>query len=336
MEIQFQSFMPIINAVASQRRLRGVLTLEVADKQHGWVFSYEESKKYFDEWSQEIQNATEGKSFGNVRLMHQLQTVGKISQPLEFDDANKRIYCTVDITDEKVWEDICNGVYCGFSFSGHKVPPSTDILEKWSKIPGGNLRYVGKPWEVSIVDNPNQPGAYFTVANAAGNPCFNYINENGEIEQREFKITKQENKKMELTLEEVRNTVQTEAATLVQNAMSTQLPTAIQNAITAALTPEFITNAVQSVVATAVKEAVSNAVKELGIESIKGDVKKLQDITPIDETKVVTKIMDTLTYGQGNGDNFDAKKVANAAGYSSEADIAALQQIHAINNGQKK
>jgi hypothetical protein len=177
-------FAQITNAVAGTRKLQGVLTLETADKTNGWVFDYEESKKYFQEWFSEIYNATEGKSYGNVRFMHQLVIGGKICEEPVFDDEKKVINCVVEVTSDEAWKAVENGTVCGLSFSGVKVPPSQSTIVKWSKLPDGQKRYIGRPLEVSLVDNPNQGGAYFKVISNS----FKFENVDGSIEERKFKI----------------------------------------------------------------------------------------------------------------------------------------------------
>lgn len=176
----------VINVNRATRRVRGVLTLEIKDKTNGWVMDYEESKPYFVEWSNEIFNATGGKSYGNLRLMHQLQNIGKVPEALEFDDANKKIYCYGEVSDDASWEKVLNGELCGFSWSGVKVPPTPEVLRKWAALPDGAARYIGRPSELSLVDNPNQRGAYFEVVNAAGIPTFTIENEDGTEEVKEI------------------------------------------------------------------------------------------------------------------------------------------------------
>jgi hypothetical protein len=167
----FVPIAPVVNATAATpRKVAGVLTLEVQDKANGWIFDYTASKQYFQEWFAEIHNATDGKSWGNVRLMHQLRVAGKICEEPIFDDVNKVINCVVEVTDDEVWEMIQNGTLCGFSFSGIKVPPSQDVLAQWANLPDGKNRYVGRPFEVSFVDNPNQTGAYWKILSNAATP----------------------------------------------------------------------------------------------------------------------------------------------------------------------
>lgn len=188
-DFKLSAFAPIVNVTGGSRRIKGVLTLEVADKKNGWVFDYEGSKKYFQEYFNEIHNSTEGKSYGNIRLMHTNRVVGKIIEEPIFNDASKTIEAVIEISEDSaddVWKDIQNGLYSGLSFSGIKMPPSKEDLARWANLSDGNQRYVARPFETSVVDNPNQPGAYFSVANSVSPSTFTYVNENGEAEERPF------------------------------------------------------------------------------------------------------------------------------------------------------
>jgi Sec-independent protein translocase protein TatA len=182
------AFGQIVNVNLKKRQVTGVMTLEVEDKNNRWVMDYEESKPHFIAWSHEIHNASGGLSYGNVRLMHTLENVGKVAYELKFDDEAKKIYCTADVSDDKAWEKVQNGELCGFSWSGIKVPPTPEVLKKWANLPDGSRRYIGKPFELSLVDNPNQPGAYFSVVNSAGVPVYTVEKENGETEEHTFNV----------------------------------------------------------------------------------------------------------------------------------------------------
>src|SRR5690242_8785037 len=63
-------FAQIAKIDESKHEVWGVATAEIVDKQ-GEIFDYQSSKPYFKSWSDEISKATDGKSLGNVREMHE-------------------------------------------------------------------------------------------------------------------------------------------------------------------------------------------------------------------------------------------------------------------------
>ena len=62
-------FLPIRKVDEEQRLVYGVITEETLDKA-GEVLDYAGSKPLFEKWSNGIASATEGKSYGKVRVMH--------------------------------------------------------------------------------------------------------------------------------------------------------------------------------------------------------------------------------------------------------------------------
>lgn len=135
----------------------GVATAEVVDKE-GEIFDYDSSKPYFKSWSDEIAKATDGRSLGNVREMHEPSAVGKLVA-LDFDDDLKEIRVGARIVDGVAWQKCSAGVYTGFSIGGSYVKTWQD---------GDFTRFTAKPVEISIVDNPCVPDAHFTAVKADG------------------------------------------------------------------------------------------------------------------------------------------------------------------------
>ena len=135
----------------------GVATAEMVDKE-GEIFDYASSKPYFKTWSDEIAKATDGKSLGNVREMHEPSAVGKLVA-LNFDDELKQIYVGAKIVDPTAWQKCMEGVYTGFSIGGQYVKAWKD---------GEYIRFTANPAEISVVDNPCVPGAHFTAVKADG------------------------------------------------------------------------------------------------------------------------------------------------------------------------
>jgi hypothetical protein len=154
-------FMNIFAQIAkideSKHEVWGVATAEIVDKE-GEIFDYESSKPYFKRWSDEISKATDGKSLGNVREMHEPSAVGKLVA-IAFDDDLKQIRVGARIVDGVAWQKCMLGVYTGFSIGGAYVKAWKD---------GEYVRFTASPVEISVVDNPCVPGAHFTAVKADG------------------------------------------------------------------------------------------------------------------------------------------------------------------------
>ncbi len=150
-------FAQIAKIDEAKREVWGVATSEIVDKD-GEVFDYETSKPYFKAWSDEISKATDGKSLGNVREMHEPSAVGKLVE-IGFDDELKEVRVAAKIIDDDAWRKCAQGVYTGFSIGGTYVNAWKD---------GEYTRYTAKPVEISVVDNPCNPGAHFTAVKADG------------------------------------------------------------------------------------------------------------------------------------------------------------------------
>jgi hypothetical protein len=150
-------FAQIAKIDESKHEVWGVATAEVVDKE-GEIFDYESSKPYFKNWSDEIAKATDGKSLGNVREMHEPSAVGKLVA-IAFDDDLKQIRVGARIVDGVAWQKCTLGVYTGFSIGGAYVKAWKD---------GEYVRFTASPVEISVVDNPCVPGAHFTAVKADG------------------------------------------------------------------------------------------------------------------------------------------------------------------------
>lgn len=169
--ILFRKFIQFTKVDEINRTVSGVITSETPDKT-GEICDYESSKPYYQEWSQEISDATGGRSLGNVRAQHDVaQAVGKFIDLL-YDDDNKRILGTAKIVDQACWEKCVEGVFTGFSHGGEYIGTL--------KTEGKYKRYTAAPSEVSVVDNPCNPDAHFE-----------YVKADGTIELRKFHPTEQ-------------------------------------------------------------------------------------------------------------------------------------------------
>ena len=154
---KIQLFAALTKVDELRREVWGLATAEVVDKD-GEIFDYSSSKPYFEDWSQEISNATSGRSLGNVREMHRSSAVGKVVD-LAFDDENKTIAVGAKIVDDLAWQKCLEGVYTGFSIGGRYVNIWPD---------GEFLRFTAQPVEISVVDNPSVPNAHFTAIKSDG------------------------------------------------------------------------------------------------------------------------------------------------------------------------
>lgn len=151
----FRKFIPFAKVDAAKREVWGIATAEIPDKD-GETCDYGKSKPFYQQWNEEFSKATDGKSLGNVRYMHQLDAVGKVIA-CEFRDAEKEIFIGARIVDDDAWKKVEEGVLTGFSQGGDYVDG-----------PDENGRYTAKPSEVSVVDNPCLGAAHFAYIKADG------------------------------------------------------------------------------------------------------------------------------------------------------------------------
>ena len=162
----FAKFIPFVKMDAQKQEVWGVVTAEIPDKEDE-VCDYAKSKPYYEEVIDEMDKATDGENFMPLRAMHQLEAVGK-GIGYEFRDHDKEIFFGFKVVDPAAWKKVEERVYTGFSHGGvvvgQKVP---DPVFK------GCMRYVAKPSEVSLVDNPCLGVAHFT-----------YVSKTGEISLR--------------------------------------------------------------------------------------------------------------------------------------------------------
>jgi hypothetical protein len=157
--------LPITKVDAVHRLVYGLMTSAAPDRSDE-ALDYAQSKPYFEAWSDEIAKASDGKSFGNVRAMHGSVAAGILAQPIRFDDAREQMECCAKIVDDQEWKKVEAGVYTGFSIGGSYVRRYKD---------GGITRYIARPSEVSLVDNPCNPDAVFQL-----------IKQDGSSEARQF------------------------------------------------------------------------------------------------------------------------------------------------------
>ena len=117
-------FAQIAKIDESKHEVWGVATAETVDKE-GEIFDYDSSKPYFKLWSEEISKATDGKSLGNVREMHEPSAVGKLVA-IAFDDDLKQIRVGARIVDSVAWRNAVSACT--------PVSPSAALTSKHGKM----------------------------------------------------------------------------------------------------------------------------------------------------------------------------------------------------------
>lgn len=125
------------------------------------IFDYDLSKPNFVKWSAEFEKSTNGASKGNVRAMHGKVAAGKLTS-IEFLDDKKGIFVKGLVVDPVEKTKMASGLYTGLSIGGSYGKKWEDPAMK------GVTRYEAIPSEISIVDNPCNPGAMFTMVKADG------------------------------------------------------------------------------------------------------------------------------------------------------------------------
>jgi len=151
-------FVPLTKIDQEKRLVFGIATAEKIDRS-GEVCDYASTKPLYEQWSQAIAQASDGKSLGNIRAMHRDLAVGKIIA-ISFDDDAKQIEICAKIIDDSEWKKVEEGVYTGFSQGGV-------YAKRWIDD-DGVTRYTADPYEISLVDMPCLPTATFQIIKAGG------------------------------------------------------------------------------------------------------------------------------------------------------------------------
>lgn len=154
-----QIFARITKIDEATRRVYGVASSEAVDHAKESL-DYDLSKQYFTDWSDGVAKATDGKSVGNLRVMHGNVVAGKLVE-LQCDDVTKSFPVCAEVVDDNEWKKTLAGCYTGFSIGGSYV-------SKAPKNEAGVVKYVAKPNELSLVDLPCNPEATFIVSKADG------------------------------------------------------------------------------------------------------------------------------------------------------------------------
>lgn len=181
MKDKLNLFIPITKVDEERRLVYGRLTEEVPDSS-GEVFDYASSKPYFEEWTGYFRKATDGKSCGNLRAMHDAKkAIGSLPE-VTLNDREKAVDIVAKVIDDTEWKNVLEGVYTGFSQGGAYV-------KRWPD--GKYTRFTAKPSEASLVDYPALKSATFQI-----------VKSDGIVEDRAFKTKPKEVKK---TMDELLN-----------------------------------------------------------------------------------------------------------------------------------
>ena len=144
----------------AKREVHGVAAASVVDHSNE-ILDYATSKPFFEKWSANAHTQTDGKSVGNLRVMHKNDVAGKLTS-LMFNDAAEQIEVIAKVVDDNEWRKVQEGCYTGFSIGGSYKNKWDDPVHK------GVKRYTADPVEVSLVDLPCIPTATFSVVKADG------------------------------------------------------------------------------------------------------------------------------------------------------------------------
>lgn len=158
---QLHFFLPFTKLDDEQRQVWGRATEELIDRD-GEIVTYKCAEAAFDEWNDYFQKATGGKSQGNVREMHGPVVAGHVIATIKNPD-DKAVDLGLSISDDGAWKKCKAGDYIGMSIGGN---PKKQHFEKRGPR---NVRVIDELEliEVSLVDNPANPKALFSVVKRA-------------------------------------------------------------------------------------------------------------------------------------------------------------------------
>lgn len=155
-----RTFVRFTKVDEEKREVAGRLTQEVVDRD-GEIWDYESSVPHFKAWSESFAEATDGKSLGNLRAMHQPISAGKVTE-IVYNEDEKAIDIVAKVVDDTEWDKVKEGLYTGFSVGGRVVKSWRDGSEPKYK------RFEVKPIEASLADMPCVPTATFSYIKADG------------------------------------------------------------------------------------------------------------------------------------------------------------------------
>ena len=135
-------------------------TQEVKDAA-GEVMDYDSTVPEIQAWSNQVYKRSQGKSYGNVRSMHQPIATGLLNAPPMYKDDEKAVDLSISVVDVEEIKKVKAGVYTGISMGG-------SYKRRWFDPMTGVTKYTGKPSEFSLVDAPCVPTAVFQMVKLDG------------------------------------------------------------------------------------------------------------------------------------------------------------------------
>lgn len=126
------------------------------------IMDYDTTVPHIKKWSDDTFRRSGGKSYGNIRSMHQAIASGKVDEPITYNDAEKAVDLCMKVVDPVEAKKCREGVYSGVSIGGH-------YAKIWRDPKNPKLqRYTGVPKEFSLVDAPAIPSATFQMVKLDG------------------------------------------------------------------------------------------------------------------------------------------------------------------------
>lgn len=156
-ETKFLISLPFTKVDKEKRIVSGYATTDAIDKQ-GEQVDYDASKEAFKDWS------------GNIREMHSPNAVGKaVSWTPDDEKRGVKVDAYISKGAEDTWQKILDGTLKAFSIGGQTVNKTAQII-KDDKGGSRNVTKITKYrlTELSLVDNPANPDASFTLVKMAG------------------------------------------------------------------------------------------------------------------------------------------------------------------------
>ena len=149
----FTWYAPIVKVDTENRTVSGWATTEQIDKQNE-VVDYLGSKDAFASWQ------------GNIREMHEPKAVGKAVEIIPNDD-QKRVWVSAYISKgaDDTWQKVKEGILTGFSIGGQTMHKTAQIVKDMDTGGSRTVTRITKYRlnELSLVDNPANPGCSFTL-----------------------------------------------------------------------------------------------------------------------------------------------------------------------------
>lgn len=150
MEMRF--FLPLVKADEAKHLVYARAAAEEPDKSNE-IMDYVTAVPAFKAWSKQYEDATLGKSYGNVRAMHNPRHLAGKVEKLDYDDDGMAIGAMIKVLDPVDWIKVQEGGYTGISIGGGYARKWKDPLNK------ALTRYTPRIQEISFVDAPCMPSA---------------------------------------------------------------------------------------------------------------------------------------------------------------------------------